>query len=170
MNKKTEELLIEEGEEIYNYCEEKEHYEKLAKLGDILLNSYFGGIRSIIVRPELNDITGGFLSTAIFERIMYMSERYEKVWMFTTPNKNKDYRRGRSWCELFNISKYRFNKALKKFAFKLGKTQNTNKKENALVIYYRTNDNKTYYEVNIPLLKLKMAELYKTGKLDYLKI
>ena len=147
---------------------EEKNNEDLIKLGEILLKSYFGGIRPVLVRPELNDITGGFLSSAIFERILYMSTRYKKIWMYITPSKYEDYIEGKSFCEILNISQYRFNNALKKFAFKLGKTQNIIKKKEALVFYYKGNDNKTYFEVNVPLVKLKMGKLYKSGKFNSL--
>ena len=149
---------------------EEKNNEDLIKLGEILLKSYFGGIRPVLVRPELNDITGGFLSSAIFERILYMSTRYKKIWMYITPSKYEDYIEGKSFCEILNISQYRFNNALKKFAFKLGKTQNTIKKKEALVFYYKGNDNKTYFEVNGPLAKLKMGKLYKSGKFNSLEM
>jgi len=133
--------------------------EELIEKGKMIDEVYAKFANTVVVRPYMNNITGGFLSSAIFERILFFSRKYEKVWIFATPSKNKDYQEGKSWCEVFNISLLQFNTALKKFAFKLGKTKNKISKEEALVIYYRGKDNKTYYSVNWEVYHRKLAEI-----------
>lgn len=141
--------------------------EELIEKGKMIDSVYAKFANVVVVRPYMNNITGGFLSSAIFERILFFSRKYEKVWIFATPSKDKDYQEGKSWCEVFNISLLQFNTALKKFAFKLGKTKNKISKEEALVIYYRGRDNRTYYSVNWEVYHRKLAEI--DGKvLNYL--
>ncbi len=133
---------------------------KSKKLKGKMIDSVYAKFANVVVvRPYMNNITGGFLSSAIFERILFFSRKYKKVWIFATPSKDKDYQKGKSWCEVFNISLLQFNTALKKFAFKLGKTKNKISKEEALVIYYRGRDNKTYYSVNWEVYHRKLAEI-----------
>lgn len=105
--------------------------EELTEKGKMIDKAYAKFANTVVIRPYMNNITGGLLSSAIFERILFFSRKYEKVWIFATPSKDKDYREGKSWCEVFNISLFQFNTALKRFAFKLGKTKNKISKEEA---------------------------------------
>ena len=133
--------------------------EELIEKGKMIDSVYAKFANVVVVRPYMNNITGGFLSSAIFERILFFSRKYKEIWIFATPSKDKDYQEGKSWCEVFNVSLLQFNTALKKFAFKLGKTKNKINKEEALVIYYRGRDNKTYYSVNWEVYHRKLAEI-----------
>ena len=69
------------------------------------------------------------------------------------------YKEGDSWCEELGFSRSEFDSAIKKIGKKVKKGS---KKEGALVFYWTDTDRKTYYDLNIELLELKLNELYPT--------
>lgn len=148
-----------------------ETFAKLALIekGKLYHKAYIMLAPCIVVRPFMNNFTGGFLSSAIFERILYYNGKYEEWWAFTMPCEHKDYKKGKSLCEIFNITKFQLNTALKRFAFKLGKTRNIIKKEDALVLYYRKGNSKTYYKVNWDMYFRLMGQLSEKVEREYEK-
>lgn len=155
LNKKEKEL-IEKGKEV-----------------DGALTLFKKGKVVIVRWPRLmNQLTGSFLGSAIFEKIRYYckmkNKKNSKLSAFTAPCSNKYYEREKSLCEIFGVSQFQFNMALKRFAYKLGKTHNKIKKKDALVIYHwERKCDKTYYEVNWDLYYRKLGELSAKEDVDY---
>jgi len=82
----------------------------------------------------------------ILQQMIYRGGKW-KFYKFTGNVKHKLYKNWDSWSEELWLTLKEFTYNLKKIAFKLWKTANTIKKENALIIYYKDNNNLTRYEI-----------------------
>lgn len=134
---------------------------------------------TIPYRKKLNALTNRCIpATILLQQIIYwwFKNGRKKFYKFrgTTPetaiSKQKDkavdikhplYKRGDSWCEELDITRKEFDRAIKKIGFKLGKTKNLIKKEDAYVIYYTDKDGLTWYSLNEALLSKDLFGLYK---------
>ncbi len=129
-------------------------------------------------KKKLNAITNRYIpATLLLQRIIDLWFRNErkKFYKFKgnapetiTSIKQKEnmveikhplYKKGESWCEELDITRKEFDRAIKIIGFKLGKTKNLIKKEDALVIYYTDKDGLTWYSLN----EERLANLFKGG-------
>ena len=122
---------------------------------------------SIPYRPELNCLTGGHITaTILLQQIVYWwyKNGRKKFYKFKEPQQkgkyHKLYNKGDSWCEELGIKEKTFDAAIKRIGFKLGKTKNTIKKEDAFVFYYTDKSRVTYYVLNEGILRKSLSRVY----------
>jgi hypothetical protein len=121
------------------------------------------GDRTLITyRPKLNQLTGSVTATILLQQIMHWWVQMRRsFYKFKEPCAHPDYRVGDSWTEELGFTKYEFDGALQKIGVKV--TRKCGREEalkNGLVIYWTDMDRRTWYEVNEPLLRQKLIELY----------
>lgn len=114
------------------------------------------------LRLELNIITGDINSTLLLTQILYWRKKYSgnRFYKFKQPCKHEKYKKGDSWCEELYMTPDKFDSAIKRIGFKMGKTKNKLTKETALIWYYKTSEQLTYYEVNVKYLRSQVRKLY----------
>ena len=119
--------------------------------------------RSLVTyRPALNKITGSVLSTILLQQALYWWKKggRKRFYKFRDKCKHPLYSEGDSWCEELGFSIKEFDTAMKKIAFKLGKTENRIKKEESFIIYYRDSHDVTWYEINANNLEKELNRIY----------
>jgi len=119
--------------------------------------------RSLVAyRPALNKITGSVLSTIILQQALYWWKKggRKRFYKFRNKCKHPLYNEGDSWCEELGFSDKEFDTAIKRIGFKMGKTENRIKKEEAFIIYYRDSHDVTWYEINTDNLEKKLNRIY----------
>jgi len=118
-------------------------------------------VNIIPYRPELNKITGSITASILLNQIIYWWNKSgkRKFYKFTEPCGHKLYKKGDSWCEELGFTKRQFNTAIKKIAFKRGKTKNLIKKEDAIVEYYTNSERLTYYIVKVDLFNTLLKNI-----------
>jgi len=117
-------------------------------------------------RKMLNKITGSVLSTILLQQIIFLWKVFGKkrFYRFAEPCEHEKYEEGKSWCEELGFTRDEFNAAMKRIGFKMGKTKNKITKDEALVIYYKTSEQITYYELSVDVLLKKLKELKTINK------
>jgi len=113
----------------------------------IIFNILQGEKNSIPYRPEIaREI---WVIPAIILQQMIYRRNWKKFYKFTEPCEHELYKPGDSWTEELWLTKFEFTNNLKKIGFKLWKTKNQIKKEDALIIYYTDSNRLTWYELNL---------------------
>lgn len=99
--------------------------------------------------PGYNRITGGTLSTILLLQAVYWwgKSGKEKFYKFRDKCKHPLYAEGDSWCEELGWTGAEFDGAIKEIGFKLGKTQNRIKEEEAFIVYYKDPQGVTWYDI-----------------------
>ena len=117
----------------------------------------------ISYRPKLNQTTHSVLSTILLQQILHWWRitHKQKFYKFFAPCTHEKYKKGDSWSEELGFTKCEFTAAIKNIGFKLGKTANKIKKEDAFVIYYRDNTGLTWYDINSDLLSKSLSRIYQ---------
>ena len=130
-----------------------------------LVSAVFGEKRIIAYRPELRELTKSVTANILLNQIIYrwIKNNRQEFYKFKEPCKNKKYREGDSWTEELGFSVKEFDNAIKKIGFKLGKTKNYIKKEDAFVIYRRDANGLTWYDVNWDILSNCLKGIYKVN-------
>ncbi|MFZ2193162.1 MAG: hypothetical protein WAV31_02875 [Candidatus Moraniibacteriota bacterium] len=126
----------------------------------------------ITYRPSLNKITGSVTSTILLQQALHYWKNIgkKKFYKFKEPCNHKKYKQGDSWVETLGFTTKEFDGALKRIAFKKGKTKNVISKENALIIYYRDKDGLTWYEPQEEKIKELLGRIYSVNdKKEYTK-
>ena len=123
-------------------------------------------ITLIPYRPSLNNITGGVLSTIILQQVLYWWKKSgrKQFYKFRDKCNHALYSEGDSWLEELGFTRYEFDTALKRIGFKLGKTNNEIKKEEAFIIYYRDKQGVTWWNIRAEYLEKRIAGLEKRFK------
>lgn len=119
--------------------------------------------RSLITyRPALNKITGSVLSTIILQQVLYWWKKSgrKRFYKFRDKCDHALYVEGDSWCEELGFTGREFDTAIKKIGFKLGKTENDIKKEEAFIIYFRDSQGVTWYDINSNYLEERLTRNY----------
>ena len=119
--------------------------------------------RSLITyRPALNKITGSVLSTIILQQVLYWWKKSgrKRFYKFRDKCDHALYVEGDSWCEELGFTGREFDTAIKRIGFKLGKTENDIKKEEAFIIYFRDSQDVTWYDININYLEERLTRNY----------
>lgn len=119
--------------------------------------------RSLITyRPALNKITGSVLSTILLQQALYWWKKSGKKRFYKFKDKCNHalYIEGDSWCEELGFTLREFDSALKRIGFKLGKTDNKIKKEEAFIIYFRDSQDVTWYDINAGYLQKSINCIY----------
>jgi len=116
----------------------------------------------VTYRPALNKITGSVLSTIILQQALYWWKKggRKRFYKFRNKCKHPLYNEGDSWCEELGFSGKEFDTAIKRIGFKMGKTENRIKKEEAFIIYYRDSQDVTWYEINVDNLEKELNRIY----------
>jgi hypothetical protein len=126
----------------------------------------------ITYRPSLNEITGSVTSTILLQQTLHYWKNIgkKKFYKFKEPCGHRQYKQGDSWVETLGFTAKEFDGALKRIAFKKGKTKNVISKENALIIYYRDKDGLTWYEPQEEKIKEMLSRIYSVNdKKEYTK-
>lgn len=134
-----------------------------------IISAVFGKKRAIIYRPELRAITGSVTGIILLSQMVYWwnKNHKKKFYKFKEECSHKKYKKGDSWCEELGFSVKEFDTAIKQIGFKLGKTKNRIKKEDALIIYYRDSDMVSWYMLNEELLsKCLLARYQEDNKMS----
>jgi len=114
---------------------------------EIIFNLLKWEKNSIPYRPEVaREI---WVVPAIILQQMIYRWSWDKFYKFTEPSKSEKYREWDSWTEELWLTKFEFTNNLKKIWFKLWKTKNDIKKEDALIIYYTDSNRLTWYTLNL---------------------
>lgn len=100
----------------------------------------------------------------LLQQITYRSWNW-KFYKFTEPSKHELYREWDSWCEELWMKVDMFTDNLKKIGYKLWKTKNIIKKEDALVIYYTDSNRVTRYELQEHNSDKLLSIVYSTDSL-----
>jgi hypothetical protein len=113
-------------------------------------------------RRSLNKITGSVLSTIILQQVLYWWEKNgrKKFYKFRDKCDHALYVEGDSWCEELGFTGREFDTAIKKIGFKLGKTDNGIKKEEAFIIYYKDAQGVTWYDINVNYAEERITRNY----------
>ncbi|MBA7516554.1 hypothetical protein ES705_08602 [subsurface metagenome] len=113
-------------------------------------------------RRSLNKITGSVLSTLILQQVLYWWEKggRKKFYKFRDKCDHALYVEGDSWCEELGFTGREFDTAIKKIGFKLGKTDNGIKKEEAFIIYYKDAQGVTWYDINVNYAEERITRNY----------
>jgi hypothetical protein len=129
----------------------------------------FADDKSLInYRPALNKITGSVLSTILLSQVLYWWKKKggKEFYKFRDKCNHALYNEGDSWCEELGFSVKEFDNAIKRIGFKLGKTENHIKKEEAFIIYYRDSQGVTWYNVNADYLEKRINGIYLVNALS----
>ncbi|MBA7567936.1 hypothetical protein ES695_09840 [Candidatus Atribacteria bacterium 1244-E10-H5-B2] len=113
-------------------------------------------------RPKLNKITGSVLSTIILQQVLYWWKKggRKKFYKFKDKCNHALYSEGDSWLEELCFTREEFDTAIKRIGFKMGKTRNKIKKEEAFIIYYQDKQGVTWYDINADYLTEKLTSLF----------
>jgi len=113
-------------------------------------------------RPKLNKITGSVLSTVILQQVLYWWKKggRKKFYKFKDKCDHALYSEGDSWLEELCFTRDEFDTAIKRIGFKMGKTENRIKKEEAFIIYYKDAQGVTWYDINAEYLAEKLTSLF----------
>ncbi|MBA7581646.1 hypothetical protein ES708_23554 [subsurface metagenome] len=113
-------------------------------------------------RPKLNKITGSVLSTVILQQVLYWWKKggRKKFYKFKDKCDHALYSEGDSWLEELGFTRDEFDTAIKRIGFKMGKTENKIKKEEAFIIYYKDAQGVTWYDINAEYLAEKLTSLF----------
>jgi len=129
----------------------------------------FADDKSLInYRPALNKITGSVLSTILLSQVLYWWKKKggKEFYKFRDKCNHALYNEGDSWCEELGFSVKEFDNAIKRIGFKLGKTENRIKKEEAFITYYRDSQGVTWYNVNADYLEKRINGIYLVNALS----
>jgi len=115
--------------------------------------------------PAYNRITGGVLSSILLLQAVYWwgKSGKKKFYKFRDKCKHPLYAEGDSWCEELGFTESEFDGTIKEIGFKLGKTQNKIKEEEAFIIYFKDPQGVTWYDIRVEYLD-------KSLTFDYLLI
>jgi hypothetical protein len=115
-----------------------------------------------LYRGSLNKITGGVTSTILLQQALYWWEKNgrKRFYKFRDKCNHALYVEGDSWCEELYFTMREFDTAIKKIGFKLGKTDNSIKKEEAFIIYFRDSQGVTWYDINANYLEERLTRIY----------
>ena len=119
----------------------------------------------IAYRPELNTITGDWVSTILLQRVMdhwFGGAGRRPFYKFIAPPKkfHPSYRQGDSWAEELGLTRWQVAHALKPIATKItARTSRAKALADSLVVYW-TSSNLTYFELNEALLLEKLRGRY----------
>ena len=124
-----------------------------------------------IYLPAYNLITGGTLSTILLLQAVYWwgKSGKKKFYKFKDECKHPLYVEGDSWCEELGWTKFEFDGAIKEIGFKLGKTQNKIKEEEAFIIYYKDPQGVTWYDIRAEYLDKSVTFIYLLIRKNKLK-
>lgn len=122
-------------------------YNKTMTEKQILFNVLQGEKNSIPYRPEIAKKI--WVVSAIILQQMIYRRKWKKFYKFTEPAQHELYKEGDSWTEELWMNVKQFTNSLKKIAYKLWKTKNQIKKEDALIIYFTDSNRLTWYELNL---------------------
>jgi len=113
-------------------------------------------------RPKLNKITGSVLSTIILQQVLYWWKKggRKQFYKFKDKCNHALYNEGDSWLEELCFTREEFDTAIKRIGFKMGKTGNKIKKEEAFIIYYQDKQGVTWYDINADYLTEKLTSLF----------
>lgn len=111
------------------------------------------------------DITWSVIWAIILHQIVYWDDKmWWEFYKFITPPSNVEWLRKdkyKVWdsrVEEIWISRDVFTSALKRFSYKLGKSKNIIRKDEALVTYYTDSNRITHYKLNRDMLNKKIWE------------
>lgn len=117
---------------------------------------------------RLFEIINNHAWTLLLTQMIYWFEKNNRqpFYKFYEPCSHPQYKNGDSWLEEVGATKKQIMEFLRKFGFKQGKQpkgQIPKSEEEALIIYWKTQNNLTYYSLNYRLITEKLLEIMRRG-------
>ena len=102
------------------------------------------------------------LSTIVLQQVLYWwnKSKRKQFYKFRDKCNHALYSEGDSWIEELGFTGREFDTAIKRIGFKLGKTDNDIKKEEAFIIYFRDKQGVTWWDINADYLEKRMIEIF----------
>lgn len=125
------------------------------------LNEAFGSALPSY-RPAFKRMTGSTNAAILLQQLYFWfrSSGYQPYYKFKEPCDHERYRKGDSWCEELEFSRYEFDGAIKKI--RAVKVKSGDKKrdvyKDAVVVYWTDKHNVTWYDMNLVNLAKWMLE------------
>lgn len=118
--------------------------------------------RTIAYYPTFNQLTGSVLASLLLQQMIYRWEHSgcQPFYKFSAPCDHPHYRPGDSWQEELGFSRTEFETARRRLGSKIRQgAEKAKLRLDNLILYWTDRERLTWYELNEPLLQVKLQEL-----------